>query len=366
MKSTLAYIFLFLITPTFLFGQDIKPPAYFLEFMEENPDKFHMTYHDTENKLIKWNDEELSNVNGLVYWLFALEYVRQIENDNFSPTERVPLKDIAQFDANTNKMKVWSDYLTQTRKLLNKKVRMREIVSGIINFGADANGDYMISRLGLDSIQSSVQTFSMYNTTTLFPISSAIIYVHNPFMQPHDNFVNLIKQENDNDFRKHTYAIFDTLVNDNTGAIKDSFQFYPGKHKEYAALLSDHMPLGLVSDFNLLMQKINERTYFKGGMEQEWAKTVEEALMNSSIMKEQYKHCGRFVYSTVNTVVISMYGTFKNGKKAHLTATFENLTETEHIDLALSINDFGFSMFENKEYLDKVQKKINFLRMKKK
>lgn len=346
-------------------GQDIKPPSYFLEFMEKNPDKFHITYHDTGGKLIKWKDDQLSNVNGLVYWLYALEYVRQIENKNFSPTERVPLVDIARFDANSNKMKIWSDYLNQTRKLLNKKVRMREIVSGIINFGTDANGDYMMSRLGLDSVMTAVQTFQMYNTTALFPISSAIIYAHNPYQEPHLEFVKKIKNENLKEFREHTYTLYDTLLKDKNGDLKDSFKFKPDRHKEYAKLLSNRMPLGLVSDFNLLMQKINERTPFKGSMEEEWKKTVEAPLMASSIMQEQYKHCGRIVYSTVNTVVISMYGTFKDGKKAHLTATFENLTETEHIDLALAINDFGFSLFENKEYLQKVQDKVNFLRMKK-
>ncbi|MBD0403295.1 hypothetical protein [Flammeovirga sp. EKP202] len=356
--------FITCITPL-IQGQDIQAPPYFLEFMEKNPKKFHLTYHDTGGKLIKWNDEQLSNVNGLVYWLFALEYVRQVENDNFSATERVPLEDIVRFDASSNKMKVWNDYLNKTRKLLNKKVRMREIVSGIINFGNDANGDYMISRLGLDSVMSSVQTFQMYNTTALFPLSSANIYIHNPYQVPHQEFVNHIKNENLNEFRQEVYALFDTLVHDSLGTKVGTFEFAPGRHKEYAALLSDRMPLGLVSDFNILMQKINERTFFKGGMEKEWYKTVEEPLMSSKIMQERYKHCGRFVYSTVNSVVISMYATFQNGKKVHLTATFENLTETEHIDLALSINDFGFSLLENKEYLKQVQDKVNFLRMKK-
>ncbi|NME66821.1 hypothetical protein [Flammeovirga aprica] len=365
MKIYFLLIVLIIFSSPFLQGQDIKAPPYFLEFMEKNPKKFHLTYHDTEGKLIKWNDEQLSNVNGLVYWLFTLEYVRQIENKNFSPTERVPLVDVARFDASSNKMKVWNDYLTKTRKLLNKKVRMREIVSGIINFGNDANGDYMISRLGADSVKSAVQTFQMYNTTGLFPISSANIYIHNPYQIPHQEFVDKIKNQNANDFRKDAFALFDTLAQDSLGEKIDTFEFIPGKHKEYASLLSDKMPLGLVSDFNLLMQKINERTLFKGGMEKEWHKTVEAPLMASPIMQERYKHCGRLVYSTVNTVVISMYATFQNGKKAHLTATFEDLTETEHIDLALSINDFGFSLLEDKEYLKKVQDKVNFIRMKK-
>ena len=355
----------FISSSIFVQAQDIKAPPYFLEFMEKQPDKFHITYHDTGGKLIKWKDDQLSNVNGLVYWLYALEYVRQVENENFSATERVPLTDVARFDAYSNKMKVWNDYLNQTRKLLNKKVRMREIVSGIINFGNDTNGDYMMYRLGLDSVRAAVQTFQMYNTTALFPLSTANIYIHNPYQIPHNQFLEELKNENTNEFRKKVYAMFDTLSMDTLGIKKDSFEFTPGRHKEYAILLSDRMPLGLVSDFNLLMQKINERSFFKGGMEKEWYRTVEEPLMSSKVMQERYKHCGRIVYSTVNSVVISMYATFHNGKKAHLTATFENLTETEHIDLALSINDFGFSLLENPEYLKKVQDKVNLLRMKK-
>ncbi|WP_281613753.1 hypothetical protein [Flammeovirga sp. SubArs3] len=349
-------------------AQEITPPSYFLEFMEENPDKFHLTYNDNFGRLIKWNDDELSTVGGLVYWIYVLEYVRQVNNGNFSPTERVKLDELEKFDANSNKMKIWHDYLHHNRKLLKEKVRIREVVSGLINFTTDANSDYLMSLLSIDSVQQAVRTFHMHNTTALFPMSSAIIYAHNPYQEEENAFVNKLKSENLQEFRQHTFQMFDTLTHDSTGLVKASFQFRPDKHKKYAALLTDRLPLGLVSDYNLLMQKINERSndIFWGDMAEEWKKAVEAPLMSSKVMQEHYKHCGRLVYSTVNSVSITLYGTFKDGKRAQLTATFDDLTETEHIDLALAINDFGFSIFENKEYFNQLKQKIEIIRLKKK
>ncbi|AZQ61374.1 hypothetical protein EI427_03790 [Flammeovirga pectinis] len=365
MKTYLLSIITYLLLGSACFAQeDITAPPYFLEFMEKNPKKFHLTYYDNLGRLIKWQDNELSSIGGMVYWLYALEYVRQIENGNFSPTERVPLKDISKFDASSNKMSIWSDYLHQTKRLLNNKVRMREIVSGLLTFTNDANGDYLMSRLGVDSLTSAVQTFKMYNTTALFPISSAIIYAHNPFQENENTFINRVNNENLNEFRAHTFSMYDTLINDHSGLVKESFKFRSDKHKKYATLLTDRLPMGIVSDYNLLLQKINERTIFEGDMATEWEKTVEAPLMTSKIIQEHYKHCGRLVYSTVNSVSITLYGTFKDGRRVQMSATFENLTETEHIDLALSINDFGFSMLENKEYMEQVKRKIDLIGMK--
>ncbi|ANQ49290.1 hypothetical protein KMW28_06625 [Flammeovirga yaeyamensis] len=365
-----AFIYIFLLQGiTFsLFGQDIKPPPYFLEFIEENPTKFHLTYNDNSGKVIKWRDNELSTVGGLVYWLYVLEYTRQVSNGTVKPNERVPLSEIQKFDASSNKMKFFHDYLHYKNKLLREKVRLSEIASGLIHFTTDANGDYLMSRLGMDSVQRAVGTFHMHNTTTLFPISSAMIHVHNPFQEDEKEFIHRIKNENLGEFREQVYQLYDSLNNDSLGVLKDSFVFDSEKHKTYAALLTGHMPMGIVSDFNILIQNINNRSnevFWKEKMKEEWIKVVEKPLMEDPTMAKHYKHCGRLVYSTVNSVSISLYGTFKNGRTAQLTATFEDLTETEHIDLALSINDFGFSMIENREYLQKVIDKISLIRLKK-
>ncbi|WP_139262932.1 hypothetical protein [Flammeovirga pacifica] len=362
-----SYILLFQLITFLAVGQEIKAPSYFLEFIEENPEKFHLTYNDNSGKIIKWRDNELSTVGGLVYWLYALEYTRQVSNGGIRPVERIDMEEIQKFDTYSNKMKIWSDYLSYKKKLLKNKVRLREVVSGLINFATDANGDFLMSRLGLDSVQRAVGTFHMHTTTTLYPISSAIIHVHNPFMENEQEFMHRIKNENLNDFRQNVFQLYDSLNQDSLGILKDSFQFNPEKHKVYSGLLTEHLPMGIISDYNLLIQNINMRSkeVFWNDMEEEWINAVEAPLMSDPTMAKHYKHCGRLVYSTVNSVSISLYGTMKNGRTAQLTATFENLTETEHIDLALVINDFGFSMIENKEYLQKVIDKIDVIRLKK-
>ena len=325
-----------------------------LTFIKENPDKTAIQLIRNDTLLAAQNVDRMMPLASTVKIIIAIEYAEQAAAGIINPDELVPISELELFYVPNTDGGAHPDWLTSVKEdIVDEAIPIREIAKGMIVYSSNANTEWLSERLGLDRINSRLDSLGIQNHTDLYYIVSALFVAKEKF--PGLTGLELTEQLEAlpiEDYIRTTDVIHDQLRADTTYK-KDLGEFGMNVQQVW----SDRLPASTVSEYVALMQKINSRTYFDENV-QLYLDEVMEYLLENPANREWLEHTGMKGGSTAFILTKALYATDKEGNTTELAYFMNDLSYLENTRLQLSINEFELNILGNPEFRKKVEEAL--------
>lgn len=329
-----------------------------LSFIKKNPTKASVSLKQGEGYFIRYNDEELKPIGSLINLVVAIEYAQQASQHKIEPEMSVELEAVSKYNMNSGQYQIWKDYMTYTRKIRGNRVRIKDIATGMITFSSEACAEFIMEILGVDNINNQLQKLKMFNHTPIYPLSSARILCHNPYLRPAYDYMDSLRKLSQKEYINASMAMHRTIQEDSLGKIKSSFKSLEMFAQSYRELWSERVPQGNMKDYLMLLELINKREYFSEEEQIYLDYILERIPMKSDEINVSFVHCGFMTASTNSSLSLGMYVVDKKGRKIQISCCFDQLSRSEHIDLSEALNSFAFEILEHQEVMAEVKKEL--------
>ncbi|MEH7463267.1 D-alanyl-D-alanine carboxypeptidase, partial [Bacillus thuringiensis] len=128
---------------------------------------------------------------------------------------------------------------------------------------------------------------------------------------------------------------------------------------KFQKIWSDNLPAASAKDYLLLMERLNRKDYFPPNMQKELNKIV-ESLMENPNNKKWLIHAGQKGGSTTAYLLTnSIYAKDKDGNMTEIVFMFNNLTETEYMNLNEHYNEFQLKILKDQKFRDRLIKNLD-------
>ncbi|HET6245910.1 MAG: serine hydrolase [Bacteroidetes bacterium] len=322
-----------------------------LNFIKENPDKANILLIRNDSILAEQNIEKLSPLASTVKIIVAIEYAKQASAGTINPDEFVAIADLEKFHikgTDGGAHPAW--LLTVQNKTFDNKIALREIAKGMIKYSSNANTEWLMERLGLENINSRIDSLGLKNHTQIYYIASAMFIGNEAF--PDVTGTELTEKLQNLELIKyielsksiHAKLLVDTVYKTKTGEMMEM---------DVQKIWSNNLPSSTVADYVSIMKKINNRVYFDVKTQQYLDEVMEYVLENPA-NKEWLEHSGTKGGSTAFALTKALYATDKKGNKTELAYFFNDLSLFENFRLQFSMNEFELHILTKNEFREKV------------
>jgi len=250
--GTLILIFVVLIVlGNYLLKKD--DPNFIANLIQTQPDKISIIMSENDKIILKANEDQVMPLASVFKIMIAIELINQYKNGNIDLYEKIPLKEIEKYnqikDVNSN-YTLWKKEVVKNQK----NVSLYEIARGMITYSSNPNTDYLIKRLGLESINKTAKKLTKVHTN-IYPIGASVLVPH--YLMKVQNIKEneledtLIKMSN-KEYEKLVLEI-DNLLENKKYPKFDSFYPTEDQQKNW----SNRAPKSTASDYINLFNKLD-------------------------------------------------------------------------------------------------------------
>ncbi len=326
-----------------------------LNFISENLDKTSISIIKNDSLIVDINSSEITPLASTVKIILAIEYAEQAADGLIDPDEMIPLIELEKFHVkNTDggAHPAWLNSLSKKDSSIG--VPVREIAKGMIRYSSNANTEWLSKKLGLENINSRLDSVGISNHTEIYYIVSALFVRKELF--PDLNGTELVQQ-----LRELSEAVYIDTINsihlklsaDTT--YRNQLGDLPMNVQE---VWSDRLPASTTSEYANLMKKLNSKTYFSDSVHV-YLDEVMEGLMESKANQELFSHAGMKGGSTAFVLTKAMYATDKEGNTFSIAYFLNDLSMLENTRLSMSMNSFELALLSNDDFLEKLTAELN-------
>lgn len=321
---------------------------YFIQFIEENKDspRFSMVLQYNQAKLIELRPEEPLPLASTVKIIIAIEYARQAAEGRIDPEMEVELKALNQYyvpKTDGGAHEAWIAHLGLKEE--SDTVPVSEIAYGMIAFSSNANTEYLMGLLGLDSIQKLITELDLQYHEPLYPLVSSL-FVASDLMKEQQltkgETLSALKQMDLADYRLAAIQIHNRISSSPLTA-EDKQKLSKWLSLDVQKVWSDRLPRSTTRDYVSIMEKLNSKSYFFNEVHQ-YLDPVMEGLMRDSRNQEWLQHAGQKGGSTMFVLTNAMYATDNEGNTLELAVFMTDLTWKEQAKLSHSLNSFQLKL----------------------
>lgn len=156
----LALIIVLIISGIAVNKHNMKNDKYdLLNYFKKHKDRLSITLKENGQNTLVLNPDENLSLASTVKIIIAFNFVRMVENDSLSISEKVNVDYIDKFyikGTDGGAHPAWKETLNNPNE-----VSLLEVAKGMMQFSSNACTDYLISRIGLNVINESLRTLHM-------------------------------------------------------------------------------------------------------------------------------------------------------------------------------------------------------------
>lgn len=323
-----------------------------IEFIKNNPDNSSIMLAVNDCVIIDFNTDKLMTLGSTVKLIIAIECAEQLARNQISANELILMSEIEKYyipgtdgGAHDNWLKKVAD------KRADNKVKLIDIAKGMIEFSSNANTEWMIDKLGIENVNSRLDSLGIKKHTLIFyPVSSLFVGIEAfPILGNDDLAKNIL------DMPMEDYIYYTDIIHNKLA--KDSSYRYKYKKLSYTMqqVWSGKLPTSTAKEYFNLIKKINSRNYFSKTT-QHYLDNLLEFPMSDADNHTKYKHYGMKGGSTICVSTKVLYATDSVGKKTELVYMLNGLSFIEKIRLQLCKADFEWKILNDTTFVDKIKK----------
>ena len=331
-----------------------------LSYFKNNPDKvsFYMLKNGVEK--VSYHAEEQRPLASTAKLIVAVEFARQLVNQSLEKDELVSIEELQRYyipGSDGHAHEKWVESVKSQNSIIEGKVTLFEIARGMLIHSSNANMEFLMQRLGLDSINSNLQHLSLTLHDPLFPFSSAGLICS--FLQEQENIsfkeaLLRIKNMSREEYMTHSMNIHDVCGSKNDlSAIKrwNTRKIYT---RELQLLESKKQPRGTARDYANLMRAIQNESLVPNTIHE-----VLKSLLERPVDSTKLKVLGNKGGSSISILTEALYCTDVTGNEIQLALFIHEESELEHIWLKKKIDLFLGKLLTDSLFEEEVQKQLS-------
>ncbi|SES25575.1 D-alanyl-D-alanine carboxypeptidase [Gracilibacillus ureilyticus] len=331
----------------YLFHDD---PDYVENYMEDHPDLASLHVSVDGETVISQQGEEKRPLASVVKTIIAIEFANQVAEGAIDPEEPISLSELDKFYlANTDggAHPAWLEDMKANNKITNDQVTLHEVAKGMIQYSSNANTDFLLGKLGADSVNRVIETLELEQHDPVYPLVSALLA--SPYLNDqHDG--NLSDRELEEmlldmtmeEYRELVWEIHEKLNNDEA----DFFDESPSVSMDLQRIWSDRLPNASAEDYAKVMAAISNNTATIPGGEEILRELMEWPMEVHESNREKYAHLGAKGGSTAFVLNQALYAEDHNGKKVELIIFTEGFSFIEQIKMNQNMNSYMQKVLE--------------------
>jgi D-alanyl-D-alanine carboxypeptidase len=341
---------LLLVLGVFLFYLYRKTqPEAMARFIRENPNRASVCLVQNDTVFAAQNIDSVMPLASTVKIIVAAEYARQVAAGIIDPAEMIDTATLDRFYIPNTDGDAHPSWLAEVRKkglLFGSNVPLNEVAKGMIRYSSNANTEYLLDRLHVDSVNAGIKRLGLRMQEPLYPFVASLFISQGLS-------IDQIKAMSDEKYIAASVGIHDKLKAD-TG-FKRSFKPVT---LDMQRVWSDRLPGGTTREYIEILKKINRREYFSAA-EQKVMDELMEGILDNPQNRAWLTHAGFKGGSTAFVFTMAMYATSKKGTHTELAYFFNDLSMWESLLLQAAANEFHLSILRGPKTRNRIAEIIN-------
>lgn len=334
-------------------------PDYVLKHLKENPQSSSLYLAENRTPLITYQSDIVRPLASTVKILIAVEYAMQVDTNIIQRNHTVSLDELNRYylkNSDGGAHEAWLSTMKSEGKIKNHEVSLHDVAKGMITYSSNANTDYLINKLGIDSLNARAAALGISQHEDVYPIVSALLIPGHIQKGDRDEkeLVNKLEELSIDDYRSLSEQLSQDMK---TGALNVNditFDLSPDLQRVW----SDRLIGASANDYGKLLAIISNDE-----LPNVAAETIRDLLeWPMQLNKDNHKrfaHIGAKGGSTMFVLNNAMYAENLDGNQYELVILNDDLNFIERLLLSNNLNSFESKVFSSKDYRMKVLKELS-------
>ena len=353
--KVIKYIFVFLISFLTLvcaigyayYKIETSPKA-FAQFIKENTQRASMVYILNDSVVVDISSHRMMPLASTLKWLVLIEYCKQVESNKVNPISSISIKDISKYylpNSDGDAHPKWLKDLEEKNTIKNQSVKLREVVTGMIAFSSNANTEFLMDYLNLDSINNNINQLNIRHDKLTYLVSYTYLIANSDTLY--------IKSLSNEKLQSKVDSIH-ILINQGKIKLNNNYDLT----EEESRLFNERMTKSTTREYADLMKKLN-RKEIGGIIFNNELDSIYSFLLKNEKNSSWLKRIGMKGGSTIEILTMSSYAQNTNGDKIELVYFLSNLEILEYLLYKNAFNAFNIRLLKNN---DKGKELIKYLK----
>lgn len=315
----------------------------FIETNKANP-SFSLCAKYNEQVLWNINSDHLLPLASTVKTIIAIEYAYQVADKQINPLEKVIKEDLdrhylANYDGGAHE--AW------LKTISTNDITLNEVAKGMIAFSSNANTDFLLTKLGIDSVNNRLKALNLLDHTEIYPLVSALyvpLYLHEEEQVSIKNIASVIEKMSMQEFVQYVLQIHNRLL-EMPFSIEEKVKATKLLKMNVQKALSDKLPSSTTRMYSNLMSMLNCKNILPTEVHQ-YLDPIMEQIMVQETYRLQFKHFGRKGGSTAFALTDTVYATDSDGNMFELAFFANNLNMIEQRRLSNNLRSYYEEYFK--------------------
>src|SRR5699024_6567817 len=155
-----------------------EDPDYVVKHLEKYPENSSFIFAKNGEALVSHSAEARRPLASTVKIIIAIEYAKQVAAEALNEEELVALEELDTFylkDTDGGAHPAWLQEMKEENRIKNEQVPLYDVAKGMIKYSSNANTDYLISLLGLESINETLESLNLKGHEAIYPLVGSVL-----------------------------------------------------------------------------------------------------------------------------------------------------------------------------------------------
>lgn len=336
------------------FKKVINNPFVAIDYAKKRKEKKDVSLIITRNQteLVSINPDITMPLASTVKIIVAIEFARQASKNIIDVNKYIPNEQLLNYyleGTDGGAHKLWMKKFTE-----KPFYTLKEIAIGMIAFSSNANTEFLMDYLGLNTINKVPETLNLTHHTMIFPIVSSL-YIPSYISKKEqikrkDQLLKRLIEMPEKEYIEYSLTIHEHLKNNE----KHGYMEKVNLDYEFQKIWSERLPAGSASDYLKVMRMINCREQFNQDMQIHLEKLLGYALFSNENNRKWIERGGFKGGSTLFVFTYASFSTDKDGNQTELVFFSNNLNAFTAKRLQLNFNQFVLNTLTDETFRKKI------------
>lgn len=338
-----------------------EDPDYVVKHLEKYPENSSFIFAKNGEALVSYSADARRPLASTVKIIIAIEYAKQLAAGDLHEDELVPVEDLDKFylkDTDGGAHPAWLEEMEKENRIQKRQVSLHDVAKGMIKYSSNANTDYLIALLGLESINETLESLDLKGHEAIYPLVGSVLVPYKVQENTNEKMSDdaLIEKLTNMTTEEYHDISVDILAEIESGEIDISKIDYD-KPLDLQRVWSDRLPGATAKDYEQLLHTINENKLFSEE-ENAYIRELLEWPMQIKGNEERFTHFGGKGGSTAFVLNQAMYAEDHEGNTYEIILFTDDLTLWQGFQMGKNHNEFLRKMFDDPGYWEKVQERL--------
>lgn len=334
-------------------------PDYVIKHLKENPQSTSLYLSENGEPIITYQSDVIRPLASTVKIIIALEYAMQVEENIVKKDQTVSLDELKRFylkSSDGGGHEAWLNTMESDGKIQNNEVSLHEVAKGMITYSSNANTDYLIHLLGMESINNRIDQLNLQQHEDVYPIVSPL-FISEYLQQTGMDEKELIHELNEMpiaDYRSIAINLSEQMRTGELNIHDTVFDLSPALQRVW----SDRLIGASANDYGKLLAIISNDQ-----LPNVAAKTLRDLMEWPMQLNEDnhkhFTHLGSKGGSTLFVLNNAIYAENHNGDQYELVLLTDELNLIKRLLLSNNRKSFESKLLNQKDYRLKVQQELS-------